>query len=67
MDEWEPLPSSAIATAKFVSNVKTSNLPTVPATQGLTLVHVSAHPEPFLKQKHTLHIPAYPLTPPKQP
>jgi len=36
----------------------------VPAfIQGLTLVYLSAQPEPFLKQKHTLHTPAYPLLP----
>jgi hypothetical protein len=28
--------------------------------QGLTLVHFSAQPEPFLKQKYALHTPAYP-------
>jgi hypothetical protein len=35
--------------------------------QGLTLVPFSAQPEPFLKRKHILHIPSYPLIPHKQP
>jgi len=35
--------------------------------QGLTFVHVSAQPEPFLKQKHNLRTPLCPITPPKQP
>jgi len=32
--------------------------------QGRTLVHFSAQPEPFMKQKHTLHTPVYPQLPP---
>ena len=35
--------------------------------QGLTLVHISAQPEPFLIQKFTLHTPEYRLTSPTQP
>jgi len=35
--------------------------------QGLTLVHFSAQPEPFLQQKHTLHIPQHLPTPRKEP
>ena len=34
--------------------------------QGLTLVHLSAQPQPFLTQIHTLNPPKYPLTPPKK-
>jgi len=39
------------------------------AMQGLTLVHYSAHLEPFLTQKHTLNTldtPYHPKTTPKQ-
>ena len=35
--------------------------------QGLTLVHFSAPPKPFLKRKHPLHTPWYPFTTPKHP
>jgi len=35
--------------------------------QGLTLVHSSAHPKPFLTQKHTPNTPYHPLTPRKTP
>ena len=35
--------------------------------QGLTLVHFSAQPEPFLSQKHTLNTPYPPLRPIKHP
>jgi hypothetical protein len=36
------------------------------ANQGLTLVHFSAQPEPFLTQIHPVH-PKHPLTPPQHP
>ena len=32
--------------------------------QGLTPIHISAQPEPFLKQKPTLNTTQYPLIPP---
>jgi len=42
VNECNPLPSSRLRSATW---------------QGLTLVHFSAQPEPFLKQKHTLNTP----------
>jgi len=38
-----------------------------PEYQGLTLVHFSAQPEPFLTKKTTLGTPYYPPIPPKDP
>jgi hypothetical protein len=35
--------------------------------QGLTLVHSSAQPQPFMTQPHHLSTPQYPLTPRKRP
>jgi hypothetical protein len=35
--------------------------------QGLTLVHFSAQPEPFLTPNYTLNPPKYPLPPAKHP
>ena len=46
------------------------DLPAAPLEQGLTLVHFSAQPEPFLTQntlRTTPDTPSYPLTHPKHP
>jgi len=63
VDECKPLlaaPSAAVA-----AGVDVTVTGLTPGLQGLTLVHFSAQPEPFVTQKRTLNIPYQPLTPRK--
>ena len=57
-NECKPLPSSGgSAVSLFPSRVSSSSLAIPPmhaGSQGLTLVHFSAHPEPFLTQNAAL-------------
>ena len=53
-----------ISMSKYIFGMGSAQM-VLSAGQGLTLVHFSAQPEPFLTQKHTLYIPDHSLTPPQ--
>jgi hypothetical protein len=63
VDECEPL----IGGVRAVEGTETDAVRGAGAGQGFTLVHFSAHPEPFLTQNNTLHTPEHPLTTPTTP
>jgi hypothetical protein len=49
--------SPGLLLALLISSISASSMPGLSSMQGLTLVHFSAQPEPFMTQTHTLHTP----------